>query len=213
MPTTRWFRVADGMGQTPRSRERSLPPSVAEEGGDCDPQPEIRIDLIAEDGAWGEIGSLPALVEAAAAAVARWPAIAARMPALACEVAVVLSSDRQVAALNGQFRGKAKPTNVLSFPAARGPMPALSGGSEPTALGDIVLAAETIFAEARELGIAPGHHLQHLVVHGLLHLLGYDHIEAEEALVMEALETQILAGLGVGDPYAGSDLIEAETAD
>lgn len=177
----------------------------AGEAGDSEPQPEIRIDVVTDDGAWDEINALPTFVEAAASAVAAAPAIAARIPGRVCEVAVVLSSDQRVAVLNGQFRGKAKPTNVLSFPAPRGPKAAGSDGSEPVALGDIVLADETIFAEARELAIAPAHHLQHLVVHGLLHLLGYDHVAADEAEVMEKLETQILASIGVGDPYADSD--------
>lgn len=201
------------MVQTSRPREQSAPLSVAGEAGDCDPQPEIRIDIVADDGAWGEIKALPTLVETAAAAVAAAPEIAQRMPARVYEAAVVLSSDQQVAALNGQYRGMAKPTNVLSFPAPRGPMAPGAGRSEPVALGDIVLADATIFAEARELGILPAHHLQHLIVHGLLHLVGYDHIEVDDAEVMESLETRILASLGVDDPYAGRDLVDDQAAD
>ncbi len=79
----------------------------------------------------------------------------------------------------------------------------------PVLLGDIVLAAETILTEAHDMGISQADHLRHLIVHGLLHLLGFDHIEAEEAEEMEALEIEILATMGIADPYAGSDPADA----
>jgi probable rRNA maturation factor len=88
---------------------------------------------------------------------------------------------------------------VLSFPAP--PSPTVTG---PRFLGDIVLAFETIEREAQAQGISTEAHLAHLVVHGTLHLLGYDHETDEEATVMERLETRILAGLGIADPYAGA---------
>jgi len=113
------------------------------------------------------------------------------------EVSLLLTDDAAQQALNKKWRGKDIPTNVLSFPQAD-PFAPLSG-----LIGDISLARETLEREAEELGRPFADHFTHLVVHGTLHLLGYDHIEDDEALVMERLETDILAGLGVADPYAG----------
>ncbi len=93
---------------------------------------------------------------------------------------------------------------MLSFPAPE-PPPGVLAPDEPLPLGDIVLAAETVAAEAREAGIPFEHHVQHLVVHGVLHLLGHDHESDMEAEVMEALETRILAVLGVPDPYRSNE--------
>lgn len=97
-------------------------------------------------------------------------------------------------ALNHRFRGKDRPTNVLSFPGA-------SPLAEEPELGDIVLCAPVIAAEAAEQGKSPRAHWAHMVVHGVLHLCGHDHIDDDEARVMEAAERRILAGLGFADPY------------
>lgn len=110
-------------------------------------------------------------------------------------VAVLLTDDETVRDLNARFRGKDTPTNVLSFPAA--PIP----GVEPPPLGDVVLAFETCAAEAMAQGKSLADHLSHLVVHGVLHLLGHDHDDEDEAEAMEAEERAILAGLGIDDPY------------
>lgn len=110
-------------------------------------------------------------------------------------VAILLTDDAAVAELNRQFRGKSGPTNVLSFPAA--PMP----GEGPAPLGDLVLAYGVCAAEAEAQGKTLSDHLSHLVVHGVLHLLGRDHEDDAEAEAMEAEERAILAGLGVADPY------------
>jgi probable rRNA maturation factor len=114
------------------------------------------------------------------------------------EVSVVLADDAFVRELNKNYRGKDKPTNVLSFPqiAAQDLASGLHG-----ALGDIVLALETVRAEAARDGKSFEHHLSHLVVHGLLHLLGLDHENEEEAEEMEALEASILESLGIKNPY------------
>ena len=98
--------------------------------------------------------------------------------------------------LNRDWRGIDKSTNVLSFPQIE-PFGPVSG-----ILGDIILARETLVREAQEQGVSLEDHFTHLVVHGFLHLLGYDHMDDDEALAMEGLETQILASLGVADPYA-----------
>ena len=108
-------------------------------------------------------------------------------------VAILLTDDDSVAALNERFRGKAGPTNVLSFPAPDNP---------EDHLGDIALAYGVCAREAAEQGKPLAHHLQHLVAHGVLHLLGYDHLTEAEAEEMETLERRLLAGLGVPDPYA-----------
>jgi len=105
---------------------------------------------------------------------------------------VALASDAAVRKLNAQHRRKDKPTNVLSYPSG-----------EAAFLGDIVLARQTVLREAREQKKSPADHLVHLVVHGTLHLLGYDHETNEkDAERMEALERRVLAKLGIADPYA-----------
>ena len=142
------------------------------------------IDIEIEDEAWS--AALPqaeAVVLAAAQA-----ALEARGG-----VTILLTDDDSVAELNERFRGKAGPTNVLSFPAPDNP---------EDHLGDIALAWGVCAREAAEQGKPIAHHLQHLVAHGVLHLLGYDHLTEAEAEEMEALERRILAGLGVPDPYA-----------
>ncbi len=115
----------------------------------------------------------------------------------ASEVNLRLTDDAEVRALNARWRGVDQPTNVLSFPSA----PAERAGEAPT-LGDIALAYETLAREAEELGGSLSDHYRHLVAHGFLHLIGYDHQTDEEAERMEDLEKRILARLGVADPYA-----------
>jgi probable rRNA maturation factor len=114
------------------------------------------------------------------------------------EVSIVLTNDAEIRALNQTWRGKDAPTNVLSFPAGE-PFGDIPG--EPRPLGDVVLGGETVVAEARAKGISTADHASHLVVHGMLHLLGYDHDSDEDAARMETLETEILARLGIADPY------------
>ena len=112
------------------------------------------------------------------------------------EVSVVLTDDAEQRELNRQWRGIDKSTNVLSFPQIE-PFAPISG-----LLGDITMARETLEREAAELGVSFEAHFTHLVVHGFLHLVGYDHIEDGDAEEMEALETEILASLGIADPYS-----------
>jgi probable rRNA maturation factor len=120
----------------------------------------------------------------------------------ASEVSLVLTNDAEQQVLNRDWRGIDKSTNVLSFPQIE-PFGAVSG-----LLGDIILARETLEKEASDQGLTFDDHFTHLVVHGFLHLLGYDHMDEDEALAMEGLETQILASLGVADPYADNDQID-----
>ena len=119
------------------------------------------------------------------------------------EVSIKLTDDDEVQALNLSYRGKDKPTNVLSFPMV---MPDLiaaiaNAGEEEILLGDIVLAYQTCAREADERGISIADHATHLIVHGTLHLLGYDHIDDDEAEMMEAVEQVIMASLGLHNPY------------
>ena len=130
------------------------------------------------------------------------------------EVAILLTGDDEVRALNSTWRGKYTPTNVLSFPAGVGSdLPQQEEVSDaPVPVGDVVLGFQTVAREAKEQGIALGDHACHLTVHGVLHLLGLDHDTPEEAEEMEALERRALAQLGIADPYAGSEpLAEAVT--
>ncbi len=108
-------------------------------------------------------------------------------------VAILLTDDEAVADLNAEYRRKAGPTNVLSFPAAQNP---------EGFLGDLALAFGVCAREADQQNKSLADHLQHLVAHGVLHLVGYDHMNEDEAADMEGLERRILAGLGVADPYA-----------
>lgn len=121
------------------------------------------------------------------------------------EVSVLLCDDATIRQLNRNWRGLDRPTNVLSFPApAGGPVPG------PRLLGDIAIAFETTQREATAEGKSVPDHLAHLVVHGFLHVLGFDHDVEAEALRMEALETRVLADLGIDDPYAAAETEGAE---
>jgi probable rRNA maturation factor len=123
------------------------------------------------------------------------------------ELAVMLTDDSGIRTLNSNWRGIDKPTNVLSFPALQ---PAVSGGPDdaPRMLGDIAIAYETMRKEASDEQKPFDHHLSHLAVHGFLHLIGHDHENDADAEIMEALETQILAQLGIPDPYADRERMD-----
>jgi probable rRNA maturation factor len=118
---------------------------------------------------------------------------ALRTSKTAFELSVVLASDARVRTLNRTYRGKDKPTNVLSFPA---------GDTGWPVLGDVVIAQGVMRREARSENKTLAAHFSHLVVHGVLHLLGYDHVRDRDAAVMERLESEIMARLGFADPYA-----------
>ena len=117
------------------------------------------------------------------------------------ELSLVFTDDAAIRTINAEWRGLDKATNVLSFPA----YPIEPGDAPGPMLGDIVIARETVEREASELGKSVDDHLTHLLVHGFLHLFGYDHLDEDEAEEMEGLETRILARLGLSDPYAGQD--------
>lgn len=166
------------------------------------PQPRpaglISVDVIENGGDWTAIPDVIAAICDAAEAAAHFP----QSGLSGVEAAVELSDDAAVAALNASYRGNPSPTNVLSFPARQ----AKCAGAEQDFVGDIILAAETVMREADELAIPPRHHLQHLVVHALLHLSGFDHDSDSAAARMETLEARILATLAIPDPYAEAEL-------
>lgn len=150
----------------------------------------FEVEIIEDDGDWSHVTGLDQLIETAAQV-----AVAEADGPVPGFVSVALSSDAIVSDLNGRFRGKPKPTNVLSFPTGN--------GAPDGQIGDIILALETVEREAAEQGLPVEHHVQHLVVHGVLHLLGYDHETAADAERMEAIEINILSNLGIANPYTG----------
>jgi probable rRNA maturation factor len=121
------------------------------------------------------------------------------------ELAIMLTDDSGIRTLNSNWRGLDKPTNVLSFPALQPPAGAPSDA--PRMLGDIAIAYQTTRKEADDEAKPFDHHLSHLAVHGFLHLIGYDHENDEDAEAMEGLETEILAQLGIPDPYADRERV------
>jgi probable rRNA maturation factor len=170
-----------------------------ERSTDEEPPSRSRLDLerVDDDGDWSDFGPVDELIAAVARVLAGAPEIADALPASA---AIALSSNAAVRRLNAAYRGKDAPTNVLSFPVPEPPPGAAVG--EPRALGDVIIALETLLDEAAAAGIPPAHHFQHLLLHGVLHLMGYDHETDSEAEHMEALETALLARLDIPDPYA-----------
>lgn len=154
--------------------------------------PLFEIDCAVEAEGWAGL-DVPQLAARAAGAVAR----ALSPDASGGLVALLCTDDATMAALNAQWREKDGPTNVLSFPADE--MPMIPGIPRP--VGDIAMGAEICAREADAKGVAMADHATHLIVHGLLHLLGYDHVEDRDAAVMESLETEILGELGITDPY------------
>ncbi len=159
----------------------------------------MSVDVLIECPDWEALGLEP-LAEAAAAATLAHLGLEADH-----EIALLGCDDARIAVLNADFRGKPQPTNVLSWPseergaetAGDAPLPPAAGEE----LGDIAIAYETCAREAEAAGRPLRDHVTHLVVHGTLHLLGYDHEDGRDAALMEGLEVEILATLGVADPY------------
>lgn len=163
------------------------------------------VETVIEDARWEAFGLAPLAERAARATLA-----AMALPAEGFQIGLMGCDDARIAVLNADFRGRKQPTNVLSWPsedrasevAGEPPdSPEPGPADDPESLGDIAIAWETCDREAGEQGKPMADHVTHLVVHGVLHLLGYDHVEDEDATLMERLEVRILASLGVSDPY------------
>jgi probable rRNA maturation factor len=165
----------------------------------------LEVDASVAAGEWDERTDWQQLATAAClSALAQTPFAGLASSGIPCEVAVRLANDEEVRQLNAHYRGKDRPTNVLSFPMMQPDLiEALVKSSEGEALlGDIILADGVVGREAAEKGVSISDHATHLIVHGLLHLLGYEHEDDTEAERMEAIERAALARLGIADPYA-----------
>lgn len=163
----------------------------------------LHVEVVRHDDDWDRASVTDAML--ALAAKAAFELLPSRDP-LDYEVAIVLASDDEVQELNRTWRGQDKPTNVLSFPAGDSHVSSQEGvPGAALPLGDVVLGYQTVAREAKEQDITLGDHACHLTVHGVLHLLGFDHDTPAQAEEMEALERRALAQLGIADPYAGSE--------
>lgn len=162
----------------------------------------MTVDVVIEDDRWADAALQDLAARATDATLARLG-----LDPSAWEIALLACDDARIAALNSDFRGKPLATNVLSWPSDErgaeegGGVPAPPSPDEGPELGDLAIAFETCAREAAEAGIPFEAHVAHLVVHGTLHLLGYDHIRDADADVMERIEVEILAQLGISDPY------------
>jgi probable rRNA maturation factor len=162
----------------------------------------MTIDIVIEDDRWAAAG-----IEALAARAVEATLAHLGLAPGDWEVVLLACDDARIAALNADFRDRPQPTNVLSWPSeergaeAAGAAPCPPDPAEGPELGDIALAFETCAREAEAAGLTLAHHATHLVVHGTLHLLGYDHARDADAALMERTEIGILASLGVEDPY------------
>lgn len=182
------------MNDRPRGRRSAPPPEKM----------SLDLDLRAQSRQWQAVGNLASLRALINEALAAGLAVAPRKPMAGAELSLLLTDDKRIRIVNRDWRGFDKATNVLSFPAA----PPERIAASPL-LGDIVIAFETVEREARAEAKDIADHLRHLVIHGLLHLLGEDHETDDEARRMEALEVEALASLGIADPYADGELIAA----
>ena len=167
----------------------------------ADDHPALAVDIAIAAADWGDEAQLRPRIEAI---LARAIEIGHFDLPQQVEVSLLLTDDERIRELNRVWRGKDKATNVLSFPADDLEHDGEPGEEDarPLLLGDIVIARETLLREAADEGKSADDHFCHLLVHGFMHLLGYDHETDAEADEMEALETEILAALGVADPYA-----------
>lgn len=179
------------MAEVGPSRKRTASPGAT-----------LELEVVRHDEAWAAARIDDAKLEAAGRAA--FMAAAPRRQG-SCHVAVALTGDAEMRILNRTWRGKDTSTNVLSFPAD-------DEIGDPSFLGDIVLAYETVLTEARERSIPIEDHVAHLVVHGVLHLLGFDHADDAQAEQMESLERTALASLGIADPYAEPEETHATEA-
>ena len=162
------------------------------------------VDVVVEDEAW--LSVLPDLEDVAETGAQR-ALDAAGLAGDSYEIALLACDDQRIAALNADFRGKPKATNVLSWPAhdlrpdSAGGQPAHPPKGDPITLGDVAIARQTCLREAKNASIPLKTHATHLILHAVLHLLGYDHVDDADAQIMEALESRAMISAGFPDPY------------
>lgn len=164
------------------------------------------VDVVVEDTSWGGIGLEDLSVKAFECVIQK-----VMLKSGPYEISILACNDARIAELNSEFRQKNKATNVLSWPSYE--LSANSDGGSPEVpptsdfgepfvnIGDIAIAYETCANEAKQAGISTGNHVTHLITHGILHLLGYDHETDADADLMEKLEIELLASMGIGNPY------------
>ncbi|UWS08526.1 rRNA maturation RNase YbeY [Phaeobacter inhibens] len=168
----------------------------------------MTLDISIDDTRWQDVDLTTHAVQAIHAVLGHFG-----LDADDCELSLLACDDARIMELNTEFRQKAKPTNVLSWPAedlsseeaGDEPLPPEADFTGEIPLGDIAIAYETCAREAEDAGKSLADHLRHLIVHGVLHLLGYDHIRDPDATLMERLEVQILGKMGIDDPYTLDD--------
>lgn len=187
---------------TNQSTKPPEPPSAGDDGNTSEgEQPRTCADISIEDERWLSIAGFPELIPSLAEATLRTVQLAPETHA----VSVALLSDAEVRSLNKAFRGKDTPTNVLSFPSAPA-IRSVKSGQGLVFMGDVALAFETVAREASEQEKPVLHHAGHLVVHGVLHLAGFDHETGADAERMEAAERLILGEFSIPDPYGDAGL-------
>ncbi|MBO6548729.1 MAG: rRNA maturation RNase YbeY [Rhizobiales bacterium] len=169
---------------------------------------DLEIELILEDQRWSEIDTdFTFLKEASLLALSQEPTKSARLAMKSPHrlAVLVMSDDVSIRNLNKTYRGRDKATNVLSFPSTESLLPGEE--NEPVHIGDVILAYDYVSEEAKNEKKALQTHLSHLVVHGVLHLLGYDHETSEDAEAMETLEIKLMKQLGLENPYEGDPVV------
>lgn len=176
-----------------------------------EPAPGGLVDLVVEEAGW--LDALPDLA-ALAESAARMALEGAGLSAAGYEIALLACDDDRIAGLNADYRGKPQPTNVLSWPAfeltagrpgAPPAKPPPGDPAAPVALGDVAIALQTMRREAEAASIPLKHHAIHLILHGCLHLLGFDHESGDDAVLMEGIERRQLLAAGIADPYSEGD--------
>ena len=161
-------------------------------------KPEMSVEISIQEPAWERLADIEKIVTRTALSAMNLAILPKAAFGRDLETSLVLANDDLLHVLNNTYREKNKPTNILTFATLDSEEPATEG---ILSLGDVVLSYETIVKEAEEQGKFLTDHIRHLVVHGVLHLLGYDHIDEDDATDMETLEIRILETLGVQNPY------------